>query len=545
MVCWLVSALCMTAVVTIYFHVQNRPFQNNNLLTYADTFGKVASAALIVPTSEALGQLKWNWFYNSRAVLDFEIFDKASRGPWGAIMLLFRKRGRSLAALGALLIVLLLAIDTFFLSQVVVLSDRWYLDSEAGTLPLTVQYEPNLPKVYRERANMNVQDIDIARVIERFAYDNGTQPVLYANGTRPGIPLDVGSELTYACLAGTMDWTSDLDGGYNVKDDYKNGAMCGYFLNVTSHRPVLMSDYQVNADGTAGDTLLMHTLPLTMIFDYFPFYGNGSINFKSLRDTIADVLIVSANGSTSSVHQGTPPVAQECVLSWCVKTIRSTPSTLDSFSFQTAYENGTDNYYLQNISIDLGKTPSGRTISGFGTLNSSASTIYQGFQNIFPAFTTLRSNSTVPVMRWKTWDKGPPWNRVLDFNPWLAPNNVTRHMERFATAMTNVIRTAPRKIMLSGDAFSTETFTRIRWPWLAFPFALLLLSLIFLVSTIIKTSNDGAMGTWKTSAMPTLIYSLSPDLQRELSPSQIGASASKEGATKVRIKLLPDRGWRV
>jgi hypothetical protein len=78
--CWLVSAVCMGGIIGLYVWTKDRPMaQVGNLLTYTNTLGKVASAALIVPTSEALGQLKWNWFQKSNAMWDFEIFDKASR----------------------------------------------------------------------------------------------------------------------------------------------------------------------------------------------------------------------------------------------------------------------------------------------------------------------------------------------------------------------------------------------------------------------------------------------------------------------------------
>lgn len=77
---WLVSAVCMGAIVGIYVWLKDRPMSDvGQLLTYTNILGKVASAALIVPTSEALGQLKWNWFHSSREMWDFEIFDKASR----------------------------------------------------------------------------------------------------------------------------------------------------------------------------------------------------------------------------------------------------------------------------------------------------------------------------------------------------------------------------------------------------------------------------------------------------------------------------------
>jgi hypothetical protein len=78
--CWLASALAMGAIIGIYAYLNGKSMsQAGKLLTYTNVMGKVASAALIVPTSEALGQLKWNWFSKSRTMWDFEIFDKASR----------------------------------------------------------------------------------------------------------------------------------------------------------------------------------------------------------------------------------------------------------------------------------------------------------------------------------------------------------------------------------------------------------------------------------------------------------------------------------
>lgn len=188
-VCWMISAACMGAIIGIYLQVNGRPLaRQQKLLTLANALGKTSSAALIVPTSEALGQLKWNWFHNSKAMWDFEIFDKASRGPWGAIMLLYRTRGRSLAALGALLIVLLLAIDTFF-QQVVVISDEWTLEGAAGVLPKTTRYESQTNKAYTGGVEGDVDDRDMFLVVELFGYGNGTQPVPFGNGTRPDIPL--------------------------------------------------------------------------------------------------------------------------------------------------------------------------------------------------------------------------------------------------------------------------------------------------------------------------------------------------------------------
>jgi Protein of unknown function (DUF3176) len=96
-VCWLVSAVCMLIIVAVLIHFDNKPVPNwksltlNSFISVLSGFGR---AALLVPTAEALGQLKWNWFSRkSRQMVDFEILDSASRGPWGSFILLARTKG--------------------------------------------------------------------------------------------------------------------------------------------------------------------------------------------------------------------------------------------------------------------------------------------------------------------------------------------------------------------------------------------------------------------------------------------------------------------
>lgn len=184
--CWVISAASLGAIIGIYVHVSNkRPADQSNLLTLANILGKISSVALIVPTTEALGQLKWNWFHGtSQAMWDFEIFDKATRDPWGAAMLLYRTKGRSFAALGALLILFLLAIHAF-LQQVVELPNRWSLQSAdiTGDLSRTIRYEPESNTAMRYGVEMISNSPDIYPITKKFAYGNGTEPLLFGNGT--------------------------------------------------------------------------------------------------------------------------------------------------------------------------------------------------------------------------------------------------------------------------------------------------------------------------------------------------------------------------
>ncbi|KAH7396714.1 hypothetical protein DE146DRAFT_789374 [Phaeosphaeria sp. MPI-PUGE-AT-0046c] len=589
---WLIAAVCMGSIVGIYIWAKDTPMsQAGNFLTYTNVLGKVASAALIVPTSEALGQLKWNWFQSSKAMWDFEIFDKPSRGPLGAALLLYRTKGRSLAALGALLIMLLLAIDTFF-QQVVDFPERRVLEAAGSSLPRVVQYDPGPILEYFQGYEMAMYDSVMYPAVEQFLYKNGTRPVAFGNGTRPDIPLlcptstctwpayetlgvcsaceDASDLLEFKCLYTKIDWTSSYLGRVNPRAT-PNGTVCGYFYTNSERGPYLMSGYVVNGTNQShpqGEVLLARTFPFTEMTTNLPISG-GSVKFKHVRNPILDALIVSSV-STNDVYSHKPPVAQECVLSWCVKTLESAyESGHYTETIKSTYENNTrgtfpwESYELpvvdgveswwtifnQNITIDRRTAaPNASNAVIFDNIykvdNLTASMVMLIFEQVFPSYYTESGTPGNLTLRLKDYWKGAKF-RKMDFFAWQAPNNVTHHMERLAISMTNLMRSVPgTTVMLEGAAYNQVTFVSIRWAWLSFPFLLLILSLVFLAATIVKTSKDGAAGVWKTSAMPTLIYGLPKETQKQLTSPTTWRSGNG-GPRKTRIKLLPNLGWRV
>jgi hypothetical protein len=588
---WILSALCMGAIVAIYFRVDGKLMGDHTLaLNCANALGKISSAALIVPTSEALGQLKWNWFHNSKAIWDFEIFDKASRGPWGAALLLYRTKGRSLAALGALLIVLLLGIDTSF-QQVVEYHDHWALEVMTGSIPRIVDYNPPFRSSYLKGHEMGFQQRDVYNALRHHFFFNDTELIAFGNSTRPNIPVacptskcewpeyetlavcskceDVSDSLnmTYTCLNTTIEWSAKWLGPINLP--YSNSTVCGHFVNATTDRPVLLTGYVANGTddpSTTGEELLVRLVPLTNFDTREPEYGTGSIRFCDIRQPIMDGLVASTPRGTTSISRQEAPIVNECMLSWCVQTVKSIyewgayKEDIVSTYFDIEKEGwpwprtghymplGFEEFYLHNITLeppDLGKDRSNQTLfSAIYTLsNDTTLAIMNIFDDMFPSFYTAANSSAGPILRYSNYE-----NESLTmehfFNPWQAPNNQSRHFEKMAKAMTDALRSTVGGVMVPGEAYSMKSFIKISWAWLIFPFALLLLSLAFLISTIRKTSKDNAAGIWKTSAMPTLIYGLPEDTRGKFTTNSAW-NGSHGDAKKVRIKLLPKQGWRV
>jgi hypothetical protein len=327
-----------------------------------------------------------------------------------------------------------------------------------------------------------------------------------------------------------------------------------------------MSGYRVDnsTDSSRGETLLMRTLPLVTNPFRESLYG-GSINFKHIQHPLLDALIVSAaDGSVDSVYTKKLPVAQECMLSWCVKTLRSSYSwggyeekVVDTFLNTTSAEwpwwtrnwpelDMTETEFRANITIIPPST--GRDTTAFGISNETFLDGTLILDEVFPSMLTVSNASARPFIKVRTSFIDKVMFRAVRFSPWLAPNNVTRHMERMAQAMTNVIRSdSSSNDLITGTAYALETYVAVHWAWLTFPLVMLLLSIVFLAATMLKTSGQSHVdiGTWKTSAMPTLMYGLPKNMQNDLVSSTTPGGAAGGGPKRVRIRLLPDQGWRV
>jgi hypothetical protein len=324
---------------------------------------------------------------------------------------------------------------------------------------------------------------------------------------------------------------------------------------------MLLSGYVLdNSTNSTGETLITRLIPLTDFDTKKPLYGNGSVHFKDINYPLLDGLIASVRTGLQGVTRHEAPEVHECMLAWCIQSVKSsyewgvyneqvlseylgtpgpTPWPWDTYK---SNGNALGVNYSANVVL---KQPKDSSIieASYSVDNDTILNIILTFDDIFPSYYTAKNDKTPPLLRYKNYEDGPTL-KLLDFNPWQASNNVTRHMERLATSMTNSLRSSKSKEMLYGDASALENYVSVKWAWLIFPFALLLLSLAFLIATMIKTSKDTATGIWKTSTMPALIYGLPEETRGKFAP-EASWNGSSGDTKKVRIKLLPNLGWRV
>ncbi|KAJ6283197.1 hypothetical protein J3E71DRAFT_378601 [Bipolaris maydis] len=588
-VSWLISAICMAAIIAVLVVLKDKPaarwpFDKMGLTlnAFVSVLSRIAGAALLLPVAEAIGQLKWSWFIRgeSKKMWDFEMFDNASRGPWGAFLLLIHTKGKTIAALGALVTIFALALDPFF-QQVVSFPERWTLQNTTSAISRTIRYEPIYDVEYENGELYNQLNDDIKSVTNLYFTDNGTQPIPFGNGTRAEIPLscpssnctwpsyetlgmcsqcvDATNLLNFTCMQTQVDWTSQLTANVST---YLNATVCGYFLNSTSEAPILMSGYMLDEQGNkTGEALMMRTIPLITFPRRDPLWGDGSVNFKEVRNPLVDVLI-SSTASAADVFADKMPAMQECVLSWCVKTIRSsyylgtyeeeitgvfinnTKGKYPWYTYDIPEDESTYTDYLENVTISAPSTGQDFPEYGWGVNNETMLNVVMVFDRIFPSFTTFTNYSDSPILRWKIGSFDTVKTKRPDFNPWLLPNNVTRHMERMANSITNVMRSSSSSDTVFGKAFDNEIYVQVTWGWLSLPLCLLFVSCVFLVSTVVKSATEkGQVSIRKNSAIATLLYGLPDHYQKRLAKSD-SKGTPRTQAKDLKVRLSATRGWR-
>jgi len=412
----------------------------------------------------------------------------------------------------------------------------------------------------------------------------------FVTGTRPDIPLSCPTsnctwpeyetlavcssceevshllDITYSCMDNaTIDWSVSWQGPLSDVP-YPTGTVCGHWLNATSDAPLLLSGYVAdvqNGSSPPHETLLVRTIPLSDFNTKDPYYGVGSVNFKHIRNPILDALIASAVGGSDSVYDKKAPVVHECLLSWCVQTMKS------SYDWGKYTENVTSTFldvssepgpwpwlvsgevfeYTQNVALTPPTASASRSNNTVvnATYTIDRDTIFNTmiiFDDFFPSFYTDENNSGGGLLRFRNYAGGPS-TRPLAFNAWEAPNDLSKHMERLATALTNLIRSSNKKEMTPGEAYNKQNFVSVRWEWLTLPIGLLCISFVFLAATVAKSAVErDRVGVWKTSAYATLLYGLPDEMQQKITRSgSTGTPRAK--AKELKVKLQPNHGWRV
>jgi Protein of unknown function (DUF3176) len=152
---WEIAGLCFSlgSILTILILLR---FLDGTLLsawtlsiapnTTISILATIAKASMIYSVTQCLSQLKWHYFESPHPLKDLETFDSASRGPAGALRLIWSLRSHAyLAYLGAIVIIASIAIDPFAQELIRFQSEVTRLPDNTPLLGTSHLYDPSIP----------------------------------------------------------------------------------------------------------------------------------------------------------------------------------------------------------------------------------------------------------------------------------------------------------------------------------------------------------------------------------------------------------------
>lgn len=302
---------CGAAIVAVLAQYDgNRPPEwplGITLNTFLAFLATIAKAAVLVPVTRGLGQLRWVWFTKPRRVDDFELFDGATRGAFGSMKLLVSLRGGLLGFLAALVIATSLLVSTVTQGAIDYRSQPFPSDERAEVPRITVF---DTDKFFMDGSDDNYQRIlNMKQHVTAGAYTPATEKL---------------SPDPILCSTGECQFPDMVSVG--ICSDV---ADISHLLNTIElpprewpNMPGLPSNQTWSAALPAGQNL---TIPTLFAFDFFLTLDLApSLAFPALRpQTFTNIYLIYSN----VLHLNDPdllPIVQfqavEMVWYWCTKS---------------------------------------------------------------------------------------------------------------------------------------------------------------------------------------------------------------------------------
>ncbi|KAH0428466.1 hypothetical protein CcaCcLH18_09024 [Colletotrichum camelliae] len=600
----LLAFSCLLAIVIILFIYQGQPLPKwpeylsiNSLMAI---FTAVFKASLIMPVAEGLGQLKWEWFSQPRRLADVVLFDDASRGPWGSLMLIVRQMLRLehsyVASIGAVITVAALAIDPFSQAMIEYRACPQILGHETAETPRTNNYSAFLQR-------------DVAEA----SLDPSLLVALYKGLVDPE---ETESLLDVKCTTGNCTF------GEMGQDEYFSSlGFCHSCYDITHHVEYDESHHRYTLGSNASSGFFYHSPIGLSVQDDFRSSLEDSVLLSALERTDNqtffefDTLMLScANASsTCSGRERGQPLAFRCTLAPCVERYhgevengkyremksRTTGQELKKcpqMDWRRLSENAfaavTDSSLLNGVEQPC--NPSTKSAPNSVMFNPELNISYESYYETIFNKTQWKfyPQECVWAFHMISWQgirdvlkdllganlmvsrsgggsaastTGPLWLKRMYSDGKGNISTVEAVFRGVANSMSAAIRNNPltnqtalaalptEMKWASGTVKGMETCVYVEWVWIVYPAALLILQAVFSVMVLagprITRSRGGLRDSaWKSSPLALLFHGLDGDVRREFgnmtSVNQMNKVAQEVKVQLNRVDGVDDKGWR-
>ncbi|KAL4899348.1 hypothetical protein BDW74DRAFT_189438 [Aspergillus multicolor] len=521
----LLSVVFLAAIIGVLYYYDGRPMPEwpygITLNALVSVFSTVMKASMAFILTESLAQLKWSWFRDGNKLSDLALLDAASRGVIGAFVVLFRFLPRHLITLGCLVLCIAAVTDPF-VQQVMSIQERSV-------------HAPGNSSVQVCNASMYT-DYGMGEGPGMNKVPLGTAGAIYSGIYQTESPNS--NSALASCPTGNCTFAP-----------YQSLGFCSRCANITD-------SLEVNETTFGTLTNYNYTLPNGFYFTTAMnsiYLMNATTNLDLLKlDTTGLPLILNFTAISSPGYGTTGITATECALYFCVETYGAAVQEGSFSENRTAVATASNitSYGTENFAI----TPEVCYVNGTRHEKPYTNTTDQEacVYNINWLSRLAMSNSLYPLLEGYGSlfiSNRPSWSTETLEAVYGTQGNLTDIASMFKSLASSLTLHARSKVCGAtavGSTWTEQSFVHVRWPWLILPGALVLLSGVFLITTMLHTRNQYI---WKSSPLALLFSDLSVDATNPLKPDptlkgmedtsrkmEVWLETSAEG---VRLKAVP------
>jgi hypothetical protein len=573
-VCSILFLASLFAIVATLYSYEGKQPPNwryrLSLNTLIAIYAVILKAAMLLVTAQGLSQLKWRWFEKDHLLRDLTSYDNASRGPWGSLKLLWRLRARhTISSIGASITIAALLVDPFA-QQVVSTQDcEVIIQEQQSTIPRT--------NYYSEAGKGSALGMTIGLPMQ--------------NSINAGI-FNPGGNVQFQCPTGNCTFLQPYHSvAYcsNCLDLTNNLTIWNYTMPTKETGPDQAFNISLSpAEGEFGYTS-------TYSFLHGNKNGVSSVFVMQSYDAYTDIVLglTDANVSSGPCAEGCDDLSScQGNLTWGCGSIWHSNDTADwvpgfdsnstgigaarcslfpcvqTYSATVDYNRlseelisvATEWSELDNSMLDIGCLSPPERISvanaGYhivneawipynysadklpndtGSINrdciySLATFSAKNLESFLATF--LNGSLTIGEEGYDFDIAGPATLQTIYNNQQVSFQRINETWNNLSQAITTHMRqNGAYGTAAIGNTIRNQSCLRARWAFLAYPAALVVLTIVFFIAMVLET-NAGGRGEhdWKSSPLPLLFHGLDRDSFR----------STTQGRELVRVKDMDD-----
>ncbi|PWY61674.1 hypothetical protein BO83DRAFT_219960 [Aspergillus eucalypticola CBS 122712] len=497
----------------------------------------ITEAALLVPITACLGQLKWNLYRRPASLEYMQAIDEASRGSFGSFQILYRailgSKTGILTFYGAFLTVIALAVDPFA-QQILTFPLR---PTQSSNDTAFIQYAHNYSSGIQEYIGSdNVTSFGLSSLLPRailsgLSLSNTSLQPECSSGSC-SYPKFVSLGVCGQCEKVTEQTTHDCQGAV-LKIEGSSLTLSDPGLNCTYTAPYGFNvTLNTNNFFSHPEDGMISQSGSTYFFDmgYWSSIPRQSGKIFDIESPIVSFITISLNGSiiyTANNLTASPKLSfTECAFYWCEKEYAPTN--------YSGYAAGIPILQTQQLLSRTGGplTPLSKSLS-----NDTSYYVPDVILEDLPIALESVFNGT-------SYSKGFLGENAqsgLTITSLLQLSNITEVVDSISTKLTDTIRDSNHRIR--GTAFRDEAFIDVRWPWIILPLCVVLGSASLLLATAVATRKENTV-VCKTSVLPLLMSDL--DIASEYKFNSLrNVDEVKRISKKIVVILEQDDGLRL